>query len=127
MGQLGNGTPDFAWRTEPEEVAGLSDVVAIATRGYGDFAGTAHSVAVKRDGTVWEWPVWESYGQLKSLTPAQVAELSDVIAVAEGGAHSLALKSDGTVWAWGQNLHGQLGARTFAIRTTPVQVGLAAE
>jgi alpha-tubulin suppressor-like RCC1 family protein len=125
LGQLGDGTTTA--RATPVQVAGLSDVAAIDTRRGGGFLGTyPHSVALKHDGTVWEWPIWEWpidwRGGPKSLTPVQVAGLTDIVALAEGGGHSLALKRDGTVWAWGQNLSGQLGVRTFAIRTTPVQV-----
>jgi alpha-tubulin suppressor-like RCC1 family protein len=118
-GQLGDGTRTA--RATPVQVSALNDVAAIATRTEEMFIGIAHSVALKRDGTVWEWPIYESFVP-KSLTPVQVAGLSDIVAVAEGGGHSLALKGDGTVWAWGQNIYGQLGVRTFAIRTTPVQV-----
>jgi alpha-tubulin suppressor-like RCC1 family protein len=118
-GQLGDGTTTS--RTTPVQVAGLNDVAAIATRSAAMCVGDAHSVALKHDGTVWEWPSYESFVQ-KSLTPVQVAGLTNIVAVAEGGGHSLALKSDGTVWAWGQNISGQLGVQTFAIRTTPVQV-----
>lgn len=118
-GQLGDGTTTS--RTTPVQVAGLNDVAAIATGAESMFFGYVHSVAVKHDGTVWEWPIFESFSP-KSLTPVQVAGLSDIVAVAVGGGHSLALKSDGTVWAWGQNISGQLGVQTFVIRTTPVQV-----
>jgi alpha-tubulin suppressor-like RCC1 family protein len=122
FGELGDGTTTN--RMTPVQVAGLSDVVAIDTRPDGLFVGVPHSVALKRDGTVWEWPVWEfePAWAAKSLAPVQVSGLTDIVAVAEGGGHSLALKRDGTVWAWGQNMNGQLGVRTFAIRTTPVQV-----
>lgn len=121
-GELGDGTTTE--RATPVQVAGLSDVVAIDTR-YGEqWSVSPHSVALKQDGTVWEWPIWEfkSSWAAKSLVPVQVAGLNDIVAIAEGGGHSLALKRDGTVWAWGWNGYGQLGVRTFAIRTTPVQV-----
>ena len=126
-GELGEGTVDWnvttAYRAMPVQVAELSDVVAIATRASVDMIGRAHSVAVKRDGTVWEWPSWDlSSLSPVSVVPVQVEGLSDIVAVAEGGAHSLALKSDGTVWAWGQNIFGQLGVQTLVIRATPAQV-----
>jgi alpha-tubulin suppressor-like RCC1 family protein len=118
-GQLGDGTRTA--RATPVQVSALNDVAAIATRTEEMFIGIAHSVALKHDGTVWEWPIYESFVP-KSLTPVQVAGLTNIVAVAEGGGHSLTLKGDGTVWAWGQNISGQLGVQTFAIRTTPVQV-----
>lgn len=119
-GELGDGTKIS--RKEPVQVTGLSDVVAIALCAYPSmFVGSTHSIALKRDGTVWEWPVGVAYAD-RSPAPAQVAGLSGIIAIAHGGGHSLALKSDGTVWAWGQNISGQLGAQTFSIRTTPVEV-----
>lgn len=129
FGELGDGTtpPPLCTggeRTTPVQVVGLTDVVAIDTRADEMLIGFTHSLALKRDGTVWEWPIWEfkPYRAAKSLVPVQVPGLADIVAVAEGGGHSLALKRDGTVWAWGQNIYGQLGVRTFAIRTTPVQV-----
>jgi len=109
-GQLGDGTT--IGRTTPLQIGGLSDVVAIAARNSTD----AHDVAVKGDGTVWEWPV------AGRSTPVQVAGLSGIVAVAEGGAHTLALGRDGSVWAWGSNASGQLGVETIVTRTTPVQV-----
>jgi len=121
-GELGDGTTTE--RATPVQVAGLSDAVAIDTR-YGDeWSVSPHNIALKQDGTVWEWPIWQfdSYISAKSLVPVQVAGLTDIVAVAEGGGHSLALKRDGTVWAWGSNDVGQSGVRTFAIRTAPVQV-----
>ncbi|MBZ5622225.1 MAG: RCC1 repeat-containing protein [Acidobacteriia bacterium] len=108
-GQLGDGTT--TGRTTPVQVSGLSEVVAVAAR-----AGDGHSVALKSDGTVWEWPA------AGRLTPMQVDGLSEVVAIAEGGSHSLALKREGSLWAWGDNGHGQLGVDTIVVRTTPVQV-----
>jgi Alpha-tubulin suppressor and related RCC1 domain-containing proteins len=79
-------------------------------------AGSIHSLAVKNDGTVWQWGNITTYRgaegsetNLYALVPEQVAGLEDVISVAAGQVHSLALKNDGTVWTWGGNHDGQLG------------------
>jgi alpha-tubulin suppressor-like RCC1 family protein len=107
----------------PAPVSGLTDVVAIARLDQ-------HSLVVRRDGTVWEWGKlsadWPNVVlpdfSLDLSTPAQVAGLTDVVAVAVGYGHSLAVKSDGSVWAWGFNGHGELGDGTTQTRTTPVAV-----
>jgi alpha-tubulin suppressor-like RCC1 family protein len=126
VGQLGNGTTTNS--NTPVEVEGaggsgyLTDVTAIA-------AGGRHSLALRRDGTVWAWG-WNSFGQLgigtsdssPHPTPVQVSGLTDVIAVAAGYGHSLALRRDGTVWAWGRNNWGQLGNGTTTNSNTPVEV-----
>ena len=104
----------------PVQVAGLSDVVAVA-------AGYGHSLALKRDGTVWAWG-FNGHGQLGDGTtetrtaPIQVRGLAGVKWIAAGDAHSLAVKSDGTVWTWGSNVGGQLGDGTTTDRPLPVPV-----
>ena len=111
FGQLGDGTT-AAIRTLPVSVAGLSGVVAIA-------CGSTHSVALKRDGSVWAWGSNFS-GRLglgtknytPNPTPAMVPGLKDVIAISAGTDHTVALKRDGTVWAWGENNRGQVGDGT---------------
>jgi alpha-tubulin suppressor-like RCC1 family protein len=92
-----------------------------------------HSLAAKRDGTVWAWGA-NYAGQLGdnvqsgSSVPKQVRDssgtgyFSGAIAVAAGFIHSLALKSDGTVWAWGDNASGELGNNTANQSLIPVQV-----
>jgi alpha-tubulin suppressor-like RCC1 family protein len=90
-------------------------------------AGREHSLALKKDGTVWSWGK-NTQGQLgdgsveHSLTPVQVNNLEVIISIAAGSDHSLALKSDGTVWAWGDNDFGQLGNNSDVQQNTPVQV-----
>ncbi len=131
-GQLGNGTSDEGSHPVPTQVKNLSDVTAIA-------AGREHTVALKKDGTVWAWG-YGSWGQLgdgntadKSV-PVQVIEdidpttgkparyFGDVTAIAGGVNHTVALKKDGTVWAWGYNSNGELGDGSNEQRTIPVQV-----
>ncbi len=98
--------------------AELTGIVAIT-------AGPAGELALKDDGTVWQWG---SY-----LRPMHVNGLDGIVAVANGaavfgyapapgGGHGLALKSDGTVWAWGDNSRGQLGNGTRSEAFSPVQV-----
>ena len=100
----------------------LTGVVQVA-------GGSAHSLALKSDGTVWAWG-YNVNGQLGDAnngtsrnTPVQVLNLAGVVQIASGGIrHSLALKSDGTVWAWGWNIFGQLGDGTNTDRNVPAQV-----
>ncbi|CAM3112488.1 stalk domain-containing protein [Paenibacillus lupini] len=87
-----------------------------ASKGWKAIAvGTIHSLAIKMDGTAWQWGDITTYGaegtetNLYALVPEQVPVLQNVIAVAAGQVHSLALQKDGTVWAWGGNDSGQLG------------------
>jgi len=118
-GQLGDGTTRDR-STTPVQVAGLTNAIAVA-------AGSSHTVALRRDGTVWAWGQNEQ-GQLGDgttrdrSTPVQVQGLTNAIAVAAGWDHTVALRRDGTVWAWGRNGEGQLGDGTTTDRLTPVQV-----
>lgn len=118
-GQIGNGSSGIGsanYVTTPLQIAGMSDVTAVA-------GGTSHSLAVKSDGSVWAWGR-NAKGQLgnstttNALLPVQVTGLSGVIAVAAGYSHSVALKADGTVWAWGNSL----GNGTSSSSNVPVLV-----
>lgn len=117
-GQLGDYTT--TQRNSPTMVWNLNDISAIA-------AGAHHGLALKKDGTVWAWgsnaagQLGESSATPQRIVPAQIAGLSNVVAIAAGFQHSLALKNDGSVWAWGLNSSGQLGDGTLNDRPAPVR------
>lgn len=113
--------------TTPRHVKGLDHIIAIA-------AGKYFTLALKSDGTVWQWGYEFQRGELDDATiynasnynrtPVKVPGLSGgkITAIAAGAYHALALKDNGTVWAWGYNGKGQLGDGTTTDRSTPVQV-----
>jgi alpha-tubulin suppressor-like RCC1 family protein len=133
VGQLGDGNFYSGGVASPVQVRGLTSVTAIA-------GGESHSLALKSDGTVWDWGSggggrlgdgnFYTTGNPGVATPVHVINLTIVTAIAGGGDHSLALKSDGTVWAWGGGHNGQLGDGNFYTNladgyggvATPVQV-----
>ena len=122
-GQLGYVTTS-TYSNIPAPVGGnlLTDVIAIS-------AGGNRTVALKNDGTVWDWG-YNRDGELGDgtgintdrNTPVQVKGLTGITAISAGNLHTVALKNDGTFWAWGNNYYGQLGDVTNINKITPVQV-----
>jgi alpha-tubulin suppressor-like RCC1 family protein len=111
FGQLGDGGAEPSSST-PVQVRGLTGVIQVS-------ANALHSLALRSDGTVWQWG---SDGIAARFTPVQVPGLTGVTKISAGGQFSLALRSDGTVRAWGRGQSGQLGDGTTASSETPVQV-----
>jgi len=107
--------------THPARVAGLEGITAIA-------AGAQHTLALKRDGTVWSWglnpnsALGNGTAAAFCFEPKVVLNLSGVSAIFAGGNSSMAIKTDGTLWAWGNNATSQLGNGTQVDQSSPIQV-----
>jgi alpha-tubulin suppressor-like RCC1 family protein len=108
-GELGNGLLTPINEPRPVDVVGLTDAVAVA-------AGSIHTCALRRGGTVQCWGRdWE--GQLGNgsddgddqTTPVDVVGINNAVGLASGDRHSCALIAGGTVKCWGSNSYGQLG------------------
>ena len=91
-------------------------VISSGSRVVAMAAGDAHSVVVKKDGSVWATGR-NYYGQLgdgstDDKTDFVKAMSSGAAHVAAGSYHSLVVKRGGSVWATGRNEYGQLGDGT---------------
>jgi alpha-tubulin suppressor-like RCC1 family protein len=122
-GQLGRGGSVGGFSNLPGPVADLTDVIALSS-------SQMHSLALKKDGTVWAWG-GNTNDQLgnstsgPSTSPLRVNGFDSlpVIAIAAGAVHCLALTNDGSVWTWGDNSLGQQGNGTFiGTQTIPARV-----
>ena len=94
----------------PVQIPGLTDIIAVA-------AGDDHSMALKRDGTIFTWGGNKS-GQLGDgttvdrTTPAPVRGIGKVIAIA-ADSFSVAVLADGRALSWGYASGGSLGRPPF--------------
>ncbi|SPF39266.1 RCC1 domain-containing protein, alpha-tubulin suppressor (fragment) [Candidatus Desulfosporosinus infrequens] len=108
---------DYRNATKVSNITNIVAIAGISDTGY----------ALDSSGHVWSWGYGQQ-GQLgngtttaSQLTPVQVSNISNIIAIA-GGTSFYALDSSGKVWAWGDNTSGQLGNGTYTTALTPVQV-----
>jgi len=106
------GGPRTAGRPGPEltPVPEIEGAVALTAANYGE----SEMCAVLEDGTVSCWTHFS--------TPAPVAGLEDVRAVAVSSSHACAVLRDGSARCWGSNASGQLGNGTNDDSETPVVV-----
>jgi len=132
-GQLGDGTTSP--RTAPVRIGTATNWASVSV-------GRDHSVAIRRDGTLWAWGN-NRHGQLGDgtggnwnspdrLSPVQVGIATNWASISAGSRHTVAMRTDGTLWTWGLNEFGQLGdgtggrdSRNNAVgnRNTPVRIG----
>lgn len=123
--QLGDGEDKSDLKATPVAVFGLKRAVAVA-------AGTQHSVALLKDGTVMAWgdngfyqlaqPQGFPSGRSRSDKPLKVPGISGATAIAAGGLFSVARLGDGDVVGWGDNAFGQLGNGSDATDQPVVEV-----
>jgi alpha-tubulin suppressor-like RCC1 family protein len=88
--------------------------------------GSYHTVALKTDGTLWNWG-YNVYGVLgvndntrRSIPVTTILGGTNWKSIASNGYHTIAIKTDGSLWTWGSNLYGQLGVNNTTFRNTPV-------
>jgi hypothetical protein len=119
QGQLGYSVAT-AYSVLPRQVPGLSDVVSVA-------GGWDHSLALRRDGTVWAWGNNQG-GQLclgrssATESPQLIPGLTAVTDIAAGQEHSVFARSDGTLWVCGLSINGALGIPGVTRSEVPAQV-----
>jgi alpha-tubulin suppressor-like RCC1 family protein len=123
FGQLGDGTSGSGSdKWSPVQIGTDTDWLSVSS-------GSAHTVAIKTDGTMWAWG-YNIFGQLGNNssdsnphpTPVKVGTDNNWVSASAGGYHTLALKSDGTIWAWGSNSNGQLCNGTIDTNPHPTPV-----
>lgn len=88
--------------------------------------GSAHTLAIKADGSLWAWGANGECGALGDGTAitreAPVRIMDGVADVSAAYFRSMAVKTDGSLWVWGQNYLGLLGDGTFRDKMSPVKI-----
>ncbi len=117
----GVGSASFVWKKDGSPI-GSSTIAAAVDDWALVGAGFNHTLAIKRDGSLWAWGN-NANNQLGDKTdvsrnaPIQVGTDRNWATVSGGENFSVAVKRDGTLWVWGQGAWG-----TY---TSPRKVGSA--
>jgi hypothetical protein len=123
-GQAGTGDTTTPLRTA-SAVLNLSGVYSIA-------AGTNHSLAAGRDGSLFAWGINSSYQlgdgfNVSQSRPKWILGPSGVVSSDGGNLHSLARAFDSVLWGWGTNTSYQVGDGTSVVRKTPVTLASSSQ
>lgn len=120
---LGQGFNGPIYYPNPIQIPNLTNVRQVAV-------GGPFSLAVKWDGTVWEWGEDLVGGDnicdnciTDIPVPTQVSGISGIVQIAASATHALMLRSDGAVFGWGDNTNGALGTGDTSRRAHPTQIG----
>lgn len=118
-GQLGDFTRVF--KSSPVQT------IAAGTNWKQTKAGSCQTIAVKTDGSLWNWGR-NTNGNLGNCSiewqssPVQTVSNTTNWKVSHAGfTHHLATKTDGTLWIWGRGNGGRLGNDTTISVCSPVQ------
>lgn len=118
-GQLGTGA-DRSTDVTPRLASGGTSFARVV-------AGSAHTCALGRDGSVWCWGR-NSNGQVGDgtgddrLRPVPVRGLSQVLSLDAGAGHTCAMQVGGETFCWGFNTDGQIGRGDRENALSPVRV-----
>jgi alpha-tubulin suppressor-like RCC1 family protein len=120
LGRLGNGNvlPQFS----PASVLSIQTALAVSS-GYG------HSLARLADGSLRAWGsnfrAELGHGgpaQNFQVTPVTVASMDTGVEDVAAGFEFTLARVGSRAYAWGDNVHGQLGDGSFALRPLPVEI-----
>jgi alpha-tubulin suppressor-like RCC1 family protein len=122
-GQLGDNT--IVDKSSPVSVVGgFTDWCQVS-------AGSAHSLAVRQNGTAWGWGqgsagrIGDNTITTKSSPVSVVGGFTDwcqITAGLAGAGFSLAIRQTGSLWGWGCATCGTLGDNTTVAKSSPVSV-----
>ena len=133
LGQNQGGNPYTVKVSSPVQIG--SDTNWGITQGKATGVAGGSKIAIKTDGTMWQWggqsygvildPADPNYGNRSSPVQVPGTTWENVsCSVASGDASVIATKSDGSIWVWGRNANGELGQNepNNTARSSPVQV-----